>query len=348
MQLNEHLAINNIHDKFQSAYRPGFSTETALIRITDDILFALDNQCCTALIMIDMSAAFDTIDHNILLHRLPHHFGINNSVLSWFRSYLNNRSHCVNVNNNISRSFQLFSGVPQGSVLAPILFALYIKPLTSIISKFGFSYHFYADDVQFYVTFDADKTLDANVLTKCLKAVEQWLCCNKLKLNNSKTQCILFGRSCKQSSSVANAFNTVDFPLTSSICVKNLGVLLDSNLFMEGQMKSIITRGGVKDIRLEAKAKDTKKNPRPRSRTAFPRTDTLEAKDRNARGQGQGPRTQAQVLSKKRKKRKGLHKNFSGDLQKKSLHRNFSSDLHKKNVFQIIFQALHKILTIKK
>ena len=81
-QLNEHLAINNIHDKFQSAYRPSFSTETALIRITNDILFALDNKCFTALIMIDMSAAFDTIDHNILLHRLSHHFGINNSVLS--------------------------------------------------------------------------------------------------------------------------------------------------------------------------------------------------------------------------------------------------------------------------
>ena len=189
-----------------------------------------------------MSAAFDTIDHNILLHRLSHHFGITNSVLSWFRSYLNNRSHCVDVNNNIYHSFQLFSGVPQGSVLAPILFTLCIKPLTSIISKFGFSYRFYADDAQFYATFDADKTLDANVLTKCLKAVEQWLCCNKLKLKNSKTQCILFDRTCKQSSSVANAFNSVDVPLTSSICVKNLGVLLDSNLSTEGQIKSIIKK----------------------------------------------------------------------------------------------------------
>ena len=183
-----------------------------------------------------MSTAFDTIDHNILLHKLSHHVGIKNSVLSWFRSYLNNRSHCVDVNNNISRSFQLFSGVPQGSVLAPILFTLYIKPLTSIISKFGFSYHFYTDDVQFYATFDA------NVLTNCLKAVEQWLCCNKLKLNNSKTQCILFGRTSKQSSFVANAFSSVDFPLTSSICVKSLGVLLDSILSMEGQIKSIIKK----------------------------------------------------------------------------------------------------------
>ena len=125
-------------------------------------------------------------------------------------------------------------------MLAHILFTLYIKPLTSIISKFGFSYHFCADDVQFYVAFDADKTLDANVLTNCLKAVKQWLCCNKLKLNNSKTQCILFGRTSKQSCSVVNAFSTVDFSLTSSICVKNLGALLDSNLSMQGQIKRII------------------------------------------------------------------------------------------------------------
>ena len=76
-------------------------------------------------------------------------------------------------------------------------------------------------------------------------------------------------------------------------------------------IKIVIDRGGVEDPRLEAKAKDTKKNPRPRPRTAFPRTDPLEAKDRNARGQGQGPRTQPQVFSEK----KGLQKSFSGNLQ---------------------------------
>ena len=144
----------------------GFSTETALIRITDDLLFTLGNKSFTALINIDMSSAFDTIDHNIFLHRLSHHFGRKNSVLSGFRSYLNNRSHCVDVNNNISCLFQLFSGVPQSSGLAPTLFTLYIKPLTRIISEFGFSYHFYADNVLFYVTFKADKTLDVNVPTK--------------------------------------------------------------------------------------------------------------------------------------------------------------------------------------
>ena len=106
---------------------------------------------------------------------------------------------------------------------------------------------------------------------------------------------------------------------------------------LRGIIGNLINRGGVEDTRLEAKAKakNTKKNPRPR--TAFPRTDTLDAKNRNARGQGQGPRTQAQMLSKK----KGLHKNFSSDLQKKKgLHKNFSSDLHKKTFPKNFLSAL--------
>ena len=108
------------------------------------------------------------------------------------------------------------------------------------------------------------------------------------------------------------------------------------------------TRGGVEDTRLEAKAKDTKKNPRPRPRIAFPSTDTLEAKDRNARGQGQGPRTQTQVLSKK----KVFTKIFQAISKKKKKKKRSSQKFFKRspraNVFQKIFQALHKILTIQK
>ena len=190
-QLNEHLVQNNILDKFQSAYRTGFSTETALIKISDDILQALDNKSFTALLMIDMSSAFDTIDHNILLSRLHNSFGVANSVLSWFKSYLHNRSQCVIVNNIASKSVTLSSGVPQGSVLAPLLFTLYLQPLANVIREFGFDYHFYADDVQFYITFDHTLNFDAGVIVKCLTAVEQWLAINKLKLNSGKTQCVL-------------------------------------------------------------------------------------------------------------------------------------------------------------
>ena len=92
--------------------------------------------------MIDISSAFDTVDHNILLDRLSYCFGVKSSALAWFQSYLCNRSQSVIVSNIVSSSFELFSGVPQGSVLAPILFYLYMKPFDHIISQFKFNYHF--------------------------------------------------------------------------------------------------------------------------------------------------------------------------------------------------------------
>ena len=124
--------------------------------------------------MIDMSAAFDAVDHTILLNRLSKCFGITYrlTALSWFKSYLSNRNQCV------SEPRLLSSGVPQGFMLAPLLFNLNMKRLAILISKLGFSYHFYTDDVQFCITFNHANAFDANVITNCLKAVEQWLTTN--------------------------------------------------------------------------------------------------------------------------------------------------------------------------
>ena len=119
-----------------------------------------------------------------------------------------------------------------------------------------------------------------------------------------------------------------------------------SQLRLKYGKKYFIGRGGVEDTRLEAKAKDTKKNPRPRPRTAFPRTNTLEAKDRNARGQGQGLRTQAQVLSKNKKR--SSQKFFRRSPKKKRSSQKFFKRSPQKNVFLKIFQALHEILTVQK
>ena len=186
-QINEHLLISYLY-KFQSVYRTSFSTETALIKITDDILYALDNNSFTALIMIDVSAAFDTV-YIILLNRLSKCYGINNTALSWFKSYLSKRSQCVSVNNCASEPYLLSSGVPQSCVLAPLLSTLYMKSLASLISNFGFGYHVYADDVQFYITFNHTNAFDARVIANSLKAVEQ-----KLTLNRNKTHYMVFSR----------------------------------------------------------------------------------------------------------------------------------------------------------
>ena len=129
-QLLSHLNRYNLFSGFQSAYRPGHSTETALLQVANDLLSALDDGKFSVLVLLDLSAAFDTIDHDILLHRLYHLFGIQGTALSWFRSYLTNRFQMVSILGTLSESIELFYSVLQGSVLKPILFLLYIQPLT--------------------------------------------------------------------------------------------------------------------------------------------------------------------------------------------------------------------------
>ena len=120
-QLSAYLNANNLFPTSQSAYRPGHSTETALLNMMNDILHALDNGDVTVVTLLDLSAAFDTIDHNILCQRLEHLYGISGTPLNWFRSYLSNRTQTVTINNKLSQPTLLKFGVPQGSVLGPIL-----------------------------------------------------------------------------------------------------------------------------------------------------------------------------------------------------------------------------------
>ena len=150
-QLLKHT--NNIMEIYQSAYKPNHSTETALIRVCDDIKLAMDNKKGTVLVMIDLSAAFDTIDHSILLNRLKVRYGIIDSVLKWFTSYITGRTQKVNIEDEYSLAFPLKTGVPQGSVLGPLLFSLYLQPLGDIIRSHNLMFHQYADDLQLYSHF---------------------------------------------------------------------------------------------------------------------------------------------------------------------------------------------------
>ena len=233
-QLNFHLSTNNLLNPFQSAYRQSHSTETALLHILNDLLLATDSGKVSLLILLDLSAAFDTIDHTILLTRLQHTFGISDTALSWFSSYLSDRKQTVLINGIYSQSAHLTCGVPQGSVLGPVLFTLYASPLSTIIESHSLKHHFYADDTQLQ-----DSASPENIQTlltrtsECYSDVKNWMTNNKLKLNDDKTEAILISTRQKLSQLPPLSLQLCNTTIPISESAKNLGVHLDSTLSMQ-------------------------------------------------------------------------------------------------------------------
>lgn len=253
-QIKQHLNDNNMGNCYQSAYKTGHSTETALLCIKNDIHISLAKGMPTALVLLDLSAAFDTIDHNTLLDRLSSWFGLCGVVLDWFSSYLTCRFQSVKVGDRLSDPSMLLSGVPQGSVLGPILFSLYTTPLTNIISSHKvINQHFYADDTQLYIPLTPSNFATAlPTLQKCLADVQDWMAENKLKLNPNKTEFILLGTK-PQRNKLADRFpvDILGSQVRPADKVRNLGVIFDADFSFSKHVVSVCRSCfvGLRDLR---------------------------------------------------------------------------------------------------
>ena len=239
LQLNDHLISNELYDTFQSAYRANRSTETALLRILHDLLIATDSGQVSLLTLLDLSAAFDTIDHSILLSRLHDSFGISSVVLNWFKSYLSGRTQTVSVNGILSSPTSLDCGVPQGSVLGPVLFSLYVTPLVDIIRRHNTYHHCYADDTQLYNS-DTPENINSvvKITSDCFLDIQSWMTMNKLQLNGTKTEAMLVGTHHKLSKTNLETCRLGDISIPLATSVKNLGVSLDNSLSMQSFVSS--------------------------------------------------------------------------------------------------------------
>ena len=235
--LNSHIRNNTC----QSACRSCHSTETALLKVVNDLFLSLDKGNISVLALLDFSSAFDTIDHHILVHRLHTDFGFTDTVLQWFSSYLTDCTHYISLSNHCSAFAPVHSGVPQGSVLGSVHFTMYIKPMSAIIDSHSIIHHSFADDLQLQMSALPDRISKLlHSIQSCIGDVKAWATANMLKLNDNKTELMLV--SSKRAMHLHNrptsiTIGNAKIPFKQS--VKNLGFTFDCHLTMNTHVTNI-------------------------------------------------------------------------------------------------------------
>ena len=242
-QVHHYMTLNNLYPPLQSAYRKNHSTETTLIKLNNDVLLKMNSQHVILLILLDLSSAFDTVDHSILLNRMFVKFGISGLALDWFASYLSGRSQRIFIQGETSDKFDLMCGVPQGSCLGPLLFIMYSSGLFDVIQHHLPDTLCYADDTQLYLSFKPDSVINQinaiSAMENCISDVRTWMFHNRLMLNDSKTEFICLGTK-HQLSKINIPFIVVGESNTVPVYhVRNLGSWFDSNMSMSTHITKV-------------------------------------------------------------------------------------------------------------
>ena len=227
-----------IISRFHSAYREFHSTESALCRIHNDLVTGVCSGRSTLLVLLDLSAAFDTIDHDLLLGDL-HSCGVRGSALLLLESYLKDRCQRVTIRQSISESKPLLYGVPQGSVLGPVLFILYTSGLANLLEAHRVNYHFYADDTQIYVEINEVEDIKLR-MSSLLRDIKIWMTERKLKLNEGKTDIMIAKGNFRSDIDDFGALDIGGTQLLPSASVRNLGVTFDSTLNYRSHINALI------------------------------------------------------------------------------------------------------------
>ena len=238
-RLNKHAILHNLQCNFQHGYKKFHSTETLVVKIVDDVLIGFDSNNGTLLLLLDLSAAFDTVDIEKLINILEKEFGISGIALKWFKSFLVGRTQKVRIHDTVSDCLDVLFGVPQGSVLGPVLFNMYTRSLYNVITSYGFVTSGYADDSNARLTFSLNFQHSAITqhLPKLMDQITHWMNSFFLKINPDKTEIILFVPKCLSNQPTINGTVFSDGTcIRFSNTVTNLGVTLDRFLTFESHV----------------------------------------------------------------------------------------------------------------
>ena len=248
-----HLETNDSFSQRNSAYKKHHSTETLITKIHSNIMSSIDKDKLTLLVLLDLSAAFETVNQTTLINIFSQQYNIRNNALSWIKSYLTNRTFRVSINNSLSSPHDSPHGVPQGSCIGPVAFLTYIGGLYDIIGNDMVTVEGYADDTQLYISFNPSTVSAADAIlsmNQCIKNIRNYFLKNQLLLNENKTEVLVFGKHSQLSKIDQTSISIGNQNIHFSDSAKYLGVIFDKFMSLDPYIKEVCKKSHLKIRRI--------------------------------------------------------------------------------------------------